>query len=133
VRVASGDRGVAMDRFLSPLGGSELSWPSPSEAWVVSGVSVRAIDVYGNGCSCEGWKRGTLRRGKAGWSLRPEGIGMREESSRDGALWGRDLLRHHGEGHVQVRQAVSSRVESKLYSNVLSKSRSLQCQWGTDH
>jgi hypothetical protein len=66
-RVASEGRGVAMDRFLSPLGGSELSWPSPSEeAWVVSGASVRAIDVYGNGCSSEGGKRGTLRRRKAG-------------------------------------------------------------------
>ena len=44
--------------------------------------------------------------------LRPEGVGQKEESSRDyGALWV-CLLKSHGEGHVQVMQAVLCRIES---------------------
>jgi hypothetical protein len=47
-RTAFGERGFAIDRFLSSLGGSELSWPSPSEeAWAVSGASVRAMASAG--------------------------------------------------------------------------------------
>jgi hypothetical protein len=53
-------------------------------------------------------------RENAEWGLRPEGVRQKEESSRDyEALWV-CLLKSHGGGYVQVRQAVlrSRRVES---------------------
>jgi len=63
-----------------------------------------------------------MRRGNAGWGLKPEGVGQKEESSKNyGASWV-CLLKSHGEGHVQVGQDVLCRVETSRRKTLMAPS-----------
>ena len=104
-----------MDVFLSLLGGSEVSWPSPSEeAWASSGASRMAMTRRGG--EEEGEEASVQGRRLSGFKTR--GYWTRRESSRDDRASCVCLLSGHGQGHVQRAELVmSSQVSVDLLKN----------------